>query len=281
MIALTETIDKFNRFQASGSVLGGFWKLLKTQFDEARIQAQREEVQRLIDTLAGEASTLPENVPYWMRQIQEAREELDRMTASAAAARGELNAVLGVSAAGGGRGFVNPEPVKRTVRNVQDILNEQESAAKASEAAAKRAAKAEREHAEALAATKRLLDDAAKASAAYADSLIKNAEAAEGELQRLRDQYIELTAGKAVLTDIINLRTEERAIALERAADATGWEFEAQQRARRRAAAQQIALRQGPAPPRPAEPSRPTPRPLSEPSPMGPHRRPTAEPLMR
>ncbi|MBP6675001.1 MAG: hypothetical protein KAY54_01675 [Burkholderiaceae bacterium] len=129
---------------------------------------------------------------------------------------------------------------------VEPKLKKQISETAGLAAASTKAAKASKEHAEALAFAKRLLDDAAKASAAYAESLERGTEAAEGELQRLRDQYIELTAGKAVLTDIINLRTEERAIALERAADATGWEFEAQQ-LRQQAALlrQQIALRNG------------------------------------
>lgn len=129
---------------------------------------------------------------------------------------------------------------------VEPKLKKQISETAGLAAASTKAAKASKEHAEALAFAKRLLDDAAKASAAYAESLERGTETAEGELQRLRDQYIELTAGKAVLTDIINLRTEERAIALERAADATGWEFEAQQ-LRQQAALlrQQIALRQG------------------------------------
>ena len=116
--ALTDTLDKFNRFQAGGTI-SGFWTLLKTQFAEGQIQAQREELERLMDVLAG--NKLPENESYWVAQIKEARQELDRLTGAASAARGELNAALGVSNAGSGRGFVNPETVKRQVRDMQEL----------------------------------------------------------------------------------------------------------------------------------------------------------------
>lgn len=109
-----------------------------------------------------------------------------------------------------------------------------------------KAAKASKEHAEALAFMARVTADAAKASAAYVASLERAAESSEQENQRLRDQYIELTAGAEVLAEIVRLRLEERAVALERAADATGWEFEAQQlRAQAALLREQIALRNG------------------------------------
>lgn len=241
--ALTDTLDKFNRFQAGGTI-SGFWTLLKTQFAEGQIQAQREELERLMDVLAG--NKLPENESYWVAQIKEARQELDRLTGAASAARGELNAALGISNAGGGRGFVNPETVKRQVRDMQDLTAAQKAAEAAAKASAEAMKKAEKLRADSIAYATRITDDAAKSSNAYADSLEKAAESLETENQRLRDQYIELTAGKEALASVVALRLEERAVALDRAADATGWEAEAQQlRTQARLLREQIALRQG------------------------------------
>lgn len=241
--ALTDTLDKFNRFQAGGTI-SGFWTLLKTQFAEGQIQAQREELERLMDVLAG--NKLPENESYWVAQIKEARQELDRLTGAASAARGELNAALGISNAGGGRGFVNPETVKRQVRDMQDLTAAQKAAEAAAKASAEAMKKAEKLRADSIAYATRITDDAAKSSNAYADSLEKAAESLDTENQRLRDQYIELTAGKEALASVVALRLEERAVALERAADATGWEAEAEQlRTQARLLREQIALRQG------------------------------------
>lgn len=241
--ALNDTLDKFNRFSAKGTI-SGFWTLLKTQFAEGQIQAQREELERLMDVLAG--NKLPENEAYWVGQIKEARQELDRLTGAASAARGELNAALGVSTAGAGRGFVNPDVVKRQVRDMQELTAEQKKLEAAEKAAAAAAKEAEKQRADALAFAERATAAATKASNAYTDSLDKTAESLETENQRLRDQYIELTAGKEALAAVVALRLEERAVALERAADATGWEVEAEQlRTQARLLREQIALRQG------------------------------------
>lgn len=177
------------------------------------------------------------------RQVSEdaeaARKKLDEFERS----------VMGASAAaaaGAGRGFVNPETAKRQLRDLQDMTAAQKALEAAQKAAAAAAKEAEKLRAESIAYAARITSDAAKASNAYADSLDKAAESIETENQRLREQYIELTAGKEALAAVVALRLEERAVALERAADATGWELEAEQlRTQARLLREQIALRQG------------------------------------
>lgn len=176
-----------------------------------------------------------------------------QVSEDAAAARKKLdefeNSVMGATAAaaaGAGRGFVNPETAKRQLRDLQDMTAAQKALEAAQKAAAAAAKEAEKQRADALAFAERATAAATKASNAYTDSLDKAAESLETENQRLRDQYIELTAGKEALAAVVALRLEERAVALERAADATGWEVESEQlRTQARLLREQIALRQG------------------------------------
>lgn len=114
---------------------------------------------------------------------------------------------------------------------------------KASAKAAKEAAAAAKAHAELVERTRKAMFERQDA---YLESLDKAAESEEAQLQRLRDQYIELTAGKAVLADLVNLRDLERAIALERQADGTGWPEEAAElREIAGLLRQQMAIRKG------------------------------------
>lgn len=117
-------------------------------------------------------------------------------------------------------------------------------------AASKAAAKAAKEATDAAKAQADLAEKTRKAMIerqdAYIASLNKAAESEEAQLLRLRDQYIELVAGKEVLAELVNLREEERAVALDRQADGTGWQEEADElRAIAKLIREQIALRKG------------------------------------
>jgi tape measure domain-containing protein len=117
-------------------------------------------------------------------------------------------------------------------------------------AASKAAAKAAKEATDAAKAQADLAEKTRKAMIerqdAYIASLNKAAESEEAQLLRLRDQYIELVAGKEVLAELVNLREEERAVALDRQADGTGWQEEADElRILAKLIRDQIVLRKG------------------------------------
>ena len=184
--ALNDTLTTFNKFSANGGVMSGFFKLLVSQFKDARIQATLEEIARLESRLS-DTNVTGFNRSNLQKELRDATQQLRELQGEAVKARTALDAAFGRRNAGAGRGDeINP-PFALAAPSVIDIAAEQARRKAADEAAIKAAKDRQAE-----------LDIQAKRQMANIAAYEKAEQELEEQLQRTLKAELDLAAARGL-----------------------------------------------------------------------------------